>query len=473
MIAKGHDEIEDLFKRAAALPNIKLCLSSRPLSVFRDAFEVHPRIRLEELTAQNISIHVNDRLGNNDQYFRLTRDQPHLRSILMEDIINKASDVFLWVRLVVDILLRGLQARHRIQDLQEKLKSIPSELGGRYGLYMRMLKDIPRQNRQQGYRLFQAVLGARGKIGLLFLSFVKEEDTELPLRIPINSLSDEEIQSRIQAMEGRVMSRCAGLLEVVTKPSRDYASKYGYQALGEAKFLHQTVKGFTTHPENWEILLQAGLRPALNVNIYLMSACLSQLKALGTPRQKWDFECVFMLSEDLIHYAAQVESTTGHSHTKLLDHLDQTVWELWRQYEPANENSKPGNRDVGLREHGCHWAMQELEIDQIKYGAWRTDFMAFAVEGNLILYLKDKFDYAGYRLKYKRGRPLLSYAVVPYKFLADIQYLAGTNRQADSCVTELLLSHGANPNKADNGDQVQHVRDGTGIWERSLFWAFE
>ena len=48
--------------------------------------------------------------------------------------------------------------------------------------------------------------------------------------------------------------------------------------------------------------------------------------------------------------------------------------------------------------------------------------MALAVQGNPTLHIKDRFDHANYKLKYKQGRPLLSCAVVPQHLhvLADL-----------------------------------------------------
>lgn len=48
--------------------------------------------------------------------------------------------------------------------------------------------------------------------------------------------------------------------------------------------------------------------------------------------------------------------------------------------------------------------------------------MVLAVQGNLTLYIKDRFDHANYELKYKQGRPLLSCAVIPQHLhvLADL-----------------------------------------------------
>lgn len=131
MIADGHDEIGELFKTASQFPNMNPCVSSRPLLRFKDIFEIFPHIKLHDLTREDISLYVQDRLGSNEGLARLSRLEPGLSVDLVKDIkdiVNQASGVFLWVKLVVDILIRGLTDRDRIQELRSKVREIPDHL---------------------------------------------------------------------------------------------------------------------------------------------------------------------------------------------------------------------------------------------------------------------------------------------------------------------------------------------------------
>jgi hypothetical protein len=47
---------------------------------------------------------------------------------LVEEIVEKANEVFLWVKLVVQSLLAGLGNRDSITDLQRRLRELPSDL---------------------------------------------------------------------------------------------------------------------------------------------------------------------------------------------------------------------------------------------------------------------------------------------------------------------------------------------------------
>lgn len=97
--------------------------------------------------------------------------------------------------------------------------------------------------------------------------------------------------------------------------------------------------------------------------------------------------------------------------------------------------------------------------------------MALTVQGNLTLYIKDRLDHANYKLKYKQGRPLLGYAVVPQRLhaLADHvrSYRFGSG-YADLHLTELLLTHGANPGEVYKRTGNLYPKNEPSIWECPL-----
>ncbi len=475
-IARGHSEIASLFRHAAQSPAVKLCLSSRPLLVFIDAFGTFPHLKLEQLTKQDISIYVDDRLGSNERLATLTIEEPELRAKLIREVVSKASGVFLWVRLVVDILLRGLQDRDRIKDLQEKLKTIPGELGGRDGLYMRMLKDISPQNRYQGFRLFQIVLHARHNLTALVLSFAEEEDTNVAIQLPIKKLSPSDAANRAQDMEGRLKSRCAGLLETQRRTTTTWnrgstlpSPHINHEPV--VQFLHQTAKEFIEQPDNWTLLLPPDLKMVPDVNVSLLSACLLRLKLIGITSDSGD---LWGAIKDAIYYAAHAEKSLGVSQLELLDALDQTVTSFWDSYESTR--CAQYNFDVvGYKIRRLHWANQEPRTSLGKDLRWESDFMSMAVQGSLTFYLRDKINHTGYKVSQKPGRPLLKYAVVPKHALTYSHF----NRddfgieQADPCTTQLLLDHQANPNEVFHRSEFYNNPSQCSAWEGSLVWGFD
>ena len=109
-------------------PNIKLCVASRPWVVFEDAFGHRPHLRLEFLTYNDIKAYVCTHLEADPCFTLLRRREAVYAAQLVENIISKASGVFLWIRLVVTSLLAGMSAGDRVSDMQRRLDILPPEL---------------------------------------------------------------------------------------------------------------------------------------------------------------------------------------------------------------------------------------------------------------------------------------------------------------------------------------------------------
>lgn len=123
----------------AQVPWLKICLSSRPLLEFDDAFGSGPSLRLQDLTQTDIDHFVKSSLRNNVNYQQLCVKQPVQALSLIEKIISRADGVFLWIKLVVQEIERGLANRDPLQDLQERIGIFPLDLEE---LFSSMLDNI-------------------------------------------------------------------------------------------------------------------------------------------------------------------------------------------------------------------------------------------------------------------------------------------------------------------------------------------
>jgi hypothetical protein len=93
-----------------------------------------PSLKLQYLIYQDLRIVAESRLN---EYFKDIIRQRTQRDIdeLIDAIVEKAEGVFLWVHVALKILQRGLHGHDTLQELQERLNDMPSEL---YDLYKRM-----------------------------------------------------------------------------------------------------------------------------------------------------------------------------------------------------------------------------------------------------------------------------------------------------------------------------------------------
>lgn len=201
---------------------LTICVSSREEPAFEDGFSEHLRLRLQDLTRQDIRRTVSDCFEQNEYANRLQVEERHI-SALASDIVRKSEGVFLWVTLVLRNIEIGVTNGDDLEDLKNSLSVLPVELGGLIQeLIARMLK------RQYGLRLIDLVAELQSAPGMHWAQ-------SLPMlwftEAMINGrclTSVEEIHSRqmepldrlclirkeLHSLSSRLRSRCAGLLTI-------------------------------------------------------------------------------------------------------------------------------------------------------------------------------------------------------------------------------------------------------------------
>lgn len=134
-----YKEVGRIFKEITSSGGIKVCLSSRTWIVFEELFYDYSKLRLQNMTFRDIERYVGDKLRQNEAFQRLALIQPDDANGLVNEILEKADGVFLWVELVVRSLLNGIRNRDRISDIWTRLRHLPRELDP---LYDRILELI-------------------------------------------------------------------------------------------------------------------------------------------------------------------------------------------------------------------------------------------------------------------------------------------------------------------------------------------
>lgn len=234
-----YQDLVSFLEKMAASPNIKLCLSSRPFTVFVDAFDgVEGRcLKLEELTRDDIRAFVLDSFSAHDQYRKLSRMDPKY-CLLVDDVINRSQGVFLWVFLVVRELLDGLTYNDTIKTMHRRLESFPDTLEG---FFQRMLDSVPKFYLPQTLHIFQIASSIDHPLPMLLYSFLAdvEEDDGFAYEETHHPCDHYEALARQDIMERRLDAWCKGLLEIVGNDENgsDYLSP-------KVDFLHRTVRDF-------------------------------------------------------------------------------------------------------------------------------------------------------------------------------------------------------------------------------------
>ena len=141
-----------------------------------------------------------------------------------------------------------------------------------------MLEDMSSQNRRQGSKLLQLVLRSSETHGdipmtVLQLSFAEEEEYSTSKLRKVSNMSSRELDWRIEATEGRMRSRCGGLIEVQDPPKR----KKSYKQEPLVGFLHKTVVDFLHSRTVWDYLLSLTAKSDFDVNQALLMSTLSEM----------------------------------------------------------------------------------------------------------------------------------------------------------------------------------------------------
>lgn len=269
-----HEEILIFFRDLIGIDpkSIKICISSRPLVTFQHFFRGFPCLHLQDLNKRDIYEYVTARLHSNDSFQILAKRDPQSASELRTEILSAADGVFLWVKLVVDSLLRGLRNLDDISDLQRRLREFPIELEP---LYAHIMSKIEHIYLDWASKTFQIVRAAReldedpfnelefweGKrryefrprpqpltLSALYLSLNRDaqgptwlDEHDPALNFSLVSWTDLKVQ---------LTARCAGLLEV-----HILSTERAVGPLSPIVYLHRTARDFLERPRYWPVIL--------------------------------------------------------------------------------------------------------------------------------------------------------------------------------------------------------------------------
>ena len=347
------DDLISLFKDLITYPHVKVCVSSRPLVVFEDAFKQQPSLMLQDLTYADIKHYTTATLHEDHGFAQLRRRETVYADQLVENIVSKASGVFLWIHLVVESLRAGMAYGDRVIDLQRRLDLLPPDLEA---LYQKVLLSLDPFYLEHAAQLFKLVQGSLDPPPVLLLSFADEESLESALNRPVQNIRPDEISLREDTMRRRLNSRCKGLLEV------------GYAPIGTGKgtvqYLHRTVKDYIESDEP-QSRLESALKSSFDPHLQLCLGSLVYLKTfegINAFRINSPFwPCV----QSLLYSSSRLQSIHYSSIVPLLDELDRTGSSLAKQYAslPAEEQTLRWPRLILSRLEAGYWVLSHPLAD--------------------------------------------------------------------------------------------------------------
>lgn len=252
----------NFLKRLTTNVNFKVVLSSRPIPECVDAFAGSPKLHLQKLTKDDISCYVNTTIHSQPYSKTLMGQDRERGERLVQGLIGKASGVFLWVVLACRSILEGFAAFDSIADLEGRVNELPPELEE---LFQHMLGRVPRRYQEQASKLLRLVFRhhlviRRMAAPTLGLALVEECDFHIGGTSQTEEWSRGELRNKCEILEGRLRSRCCGLLEVKDKWTSNLhcfcRPAHGHHDIlvdSQVQFVHRTVFEFLESPAVWQI----------------------------------------------------------------------------------------------------------------------------------------------------------------------------------------------------------------------------
>lgn len=225
---------------------------------------VLPNSWQEALYAKN-----QDTVASHPNMAMLSQTRPADTAAIVTSLVDKASGVFLWVVLACRSIVEGMDAFDTIYGLTARVDELPKELED---LFQHILGRIESRWRGEAAKLLRLVFTNQAPAGLdpiptfgLYLvheqGFKLNADSHRGFDSPL-----EEFKFKFascQTMEGRLRSRCGGLLEVQLA-DHSHSDKEFCACLGTSPshdpyidsfviFMHRSVFEFLSQPSTWDL----------------------------------------------------------------------------------------------------------------------------------------------------------------------------------------------------------------------------
>ncbi|OQU94913.1 NACHT domain-containing protein [Cladophialophora immunda] len=467
-----HAELASTFSRLAKMPNVKLCLSSRPLAAIEYEFAGCSSLKLQDLTRGCIQLYVREKLTAHRHFQTLKQNEPLRIGNLIDRIVTMSSRVFLWVHLVVKSLLEGLTNHDDAGDLEARLMALPPELDA---LYKTMLQSInPQFYRTQASKLLQVVYSMKGTISSLALSFIDDPESPTPASSCLDPLPVEVVDSRIKRVADRLKSRCKGLIEVQSLGHSQVRPQMIDHPLrpDQVQYLHLTVKEFLEKAENWRLIIDWTAKADFDAN----TACSRGLLTLA--RRTFKFHGwgrhIAALIDSALSFARQAEDSSGKPDLALFQDLDDLATAMFPRRRLQHWSSDFTASHVLLCQQSCQCPESSLATHAVFKGL--TLYVESMSGASVRLLNSESTEFllsiaTGSSLQVKDMRWFDINGELPLNILlADIASETNSSDYEDrdvrphSAMIKLLLDKGLSPNESRGHrspwrELLDHVRD--------------
>ncbi|KAK1765409.1 hypothetical protein QBC33DRAFT_621203 [Phialemonium atrogriseum] len=309
----------------------KVCASSREWTMFTDYFRAHPSLRLQDLTRNDIEQYIYSHLNKSIAYAELKDSNTEDVDRLVGSLLDKASGVFLWVRIVTDVVLAGMEAGQTVNELNASVEELPPDLSD---LYQGIWERLGPRDQTSVARLLRILEASVGPLDPTTMFAAEQPDAAEALKT--SKVALEKLVAR------RLRSQTRGLLEI--------------SEIRTINYLHRTARDWSLTVEDE---MQKMLPPDFDPNLQLCLAKVAITTILCTPKG-WNLSFAELWDRigGCLEYAsrAAVRPKKCANATKLiaaLDSLDTWVAEF-REYFDLRKSRGFGEE--------IHWSSYQFSL---------------------------------------------------------------------------------------------------------------
>ncbi len=325
-----YDKVLKMLRDLANQKNLKICLASRPLLVFEEAFHEVPGLRLQDLTRHSIRAYTNDRLSDPIQGHVCHRNLDEYRAEeFVHKIARRAEGVFLWAVIVVREVRDGLQGLVDLDKLEQAIDSLPSELED---LFLLMLDRIKPMFQRDAAKFLQIAFRkpphpwtvtdtSRSSLCALYFIHSQRDYRDGPFNH--EKVPSSDLVEACNTLKLQILSHTAGLLELTPRRNilynEDLLVNEDPIMRTEVNFIHRTARDFLTKNERAQSLLARTGYTEAQLHLASARGTLAQIAQFsGQYRRTYD---AYHLFQTALEHVASTEQLVGAAQTELMRSL--------------------------------------------------------------------------------------------------------------------------------------------------------
>lgn len=342
MILDGLDEIEGrydtvvrMIKNLADHTNVKICLSSRPLPIFEEAFDEALGLRLQDLTSLTIRDYANVQLSDLIQARAIHNEHDGRQAKdILDMIVERADGVFLWAVIAVRDVRDGLQGIVDLDELAQTVDSLPPELES---LFVLMLNRIKPAYQRDAARFLQIVLYTQhlgsdwdpfltpSKMTLCILHLIRSQRNSEDAPFTYEKVAISEIVQSCETLRTQILSHTAGLLELT--PCADIYTYIDLRSENQPllnmglNFLHRTVRDFLYYNDEARAFLARKGFTKAQVHLAIARGRLAQLAQFSDEYDVYEFQSVYYVFRCALQHVSLVERLVGAAQSNIMRSL--------------------------------------------------------------------------------------------------------------------------------------------------------